>query len=261
MPLRYSDAILGSLVLTGPVLHQFLLPSWHFAVFILVLLCGFCQQLSPFPNEMPCSGTSGGQTLFILLGFLSRHTSFIVACNSSAHLSLLFVSCVKMYCQCFFLPNSCTVSRYILAWKLFFCLDAHYKLPFIHSYQEGHPVAWITQQGSPPVTLVTQGSQPGEVTTDYSHSGRGLGTRDHAPKSPPPTHTHTLFPQCISCYFRFESENGESYVVLIIFNPLIQFCFLLIEFPTSKFDQHLKALTLGRWKGKHGRKMTQLCRA
>jgi len=231
VPLRYSDAILGSLVLTGPVLHQFLLPSWHFAVFILVLLCGFCQQLSPFPNEMPCSGTSGGQTLFILFGFLSRHTSFIVACNSSAHLSLLFVSCVKMYCQCFFLPNSCTVSRYILAWKLLFCLDAHYKLPFIHSYQEGHPVAWITQQGSPPVTLVTQGSQPGEVTTDYSHSGRGLGTRDHAPKSPPTPHPPTRsFPSASRVIFDSNPRTEKAMSFLSFLTHLFSSAFFLLSF-------------------------------
>ena len=75
---------------------------------------------------------------------------FIVACNSSSHLSLLIVyvcfvlnslcllqcACVKMDRQCFsFLPNSCTVNRYILAWKYLFCLDAHYKLPFTHSFK------------------------------------------------------------------------------------------------------------------------------
>ena len=49
---------------------------------------------------------------------------------------------------------------------------------------------------------------------------------DHAPK---PLSLPPAFPQCISCYFRFESENGEGYVVLIIFSPLIQFSFLLLD--------------------------------
>ena len=60
------------------------------------------RYISPLPNRMPCPGTSWRQTLFILSGPLSRHTSFI-ACNSPSSLSLLCLCgwlCVCVACVC-----------------------------------------------------------------------------------------------------------------------------------------------------------------
>ena len=136
----------------------------------------------PFPMKCPAQERQGDRPCLFFLVFspdtplllqlvILLPTCLYCLCHCVCvfvlkSLCLLQCACVKIYRQYFFLPNTCTVNRYILAWNFLFCLDAHYKLPFIHSYQEGHPFAWITQQGSPPVTLVTQGSQPGEVTSD-----------------------------------------------------------------------------------------------
>lgn len=91
------------------------------------------RHTTSMQKQWPMNGTggpgaSGRPGLFILSGPLSRHTSFIVACNSSC-LSLHCVRvCVQiivllMLCMyetvCFFLPNPYAVNMHILDYKFF----------------------------------------------------------------------------------------------------------------------------------------------